>query len=91
VKWITSAVLRVSQSSVYRMAQANLISGAGKAVGVNTAPTALFFTAPVTGAGHLAGKPGFGRPIEPRQANSSQAGDLPSAGFTGCMPAFTSA
>jgi len=27
----------------------------------------------------------------PMSAASSQAGDLPSAGFTGCMPAFTSA
>jgi len=33
---------------------------------------------------------GLGLPIELRQAISSQAGDLPSAGFTGCMPAFTS-
>jgi hypothetical protein len=39
----------------------------------------------------LAGKAWIRRPIEPRQAASSQAGDLPSAGFTGCMPAFTSA
>jgi hypothetical protein len=43
VKWITQAAYRLRQGKVCRMAQANLISGADKAVGVDTPPTALFF------------------------------------------------
>jgi hypothetical protein len=67
----------MGQGFVHRMAQANLISGAGKAVGANTAPTALFYMALIDAARRA-----------PHCARSSQAGDLRSAAIAGCMSAF---